>query len=62
MNAQSWLPLFFLVLAAIFGLLTVREHWRGRPSLSPAGRTWRRTAIVFGTIGIFLFWYYRSRI
>jgi hypothetical protein len=44
----------FALLSLIFGALALRDYLRQGRSLSPAGRTWLRVAVIFGVVALWL--------
>ena len=57
MLTQHWVASLFLLIAAVFGLLVLRNR-RG-PARNPvAARAWLRTALIFLLISAFL-WFWR---
>ncbi|HEY5909321.1 MAG TPA: hypothetical protein VJA21_01820 [Verrucomicrobiae bacterium] len=54
MRITSLIGLFFLVLAAVFGLAARADYRRSHSRWSPAGITHRRIAVIFGIVGLSL--------
>jgi hypothetical protein len=44
----------FAILSLIFGTLALRDYLKHGRSLSPAGRTWLRVAVIFGVVALWL--------
>ena len=53
------LDIIFSLVAAVFAGFAIREHLRDRENLSVSGRTWRRIAVIFFLISLYLFYIHR---
>ena len=53
------LDIVFFILAVVFAGFAFREHRRDREKLSVSGRTWRRIAVIFLAISLYLFYIHR---
>lgn len=55
MSAQAWIGSFFALLAIVYGGLASRAVWGGHRRTNPARRTYRRIAVIFALVSLFLF-------
>jgi hypothetical protein len=53
------LDIVFFVLAVVFAGFTIREYRRDKENLSASGRTWRRIAVIFFLMSLYLFYIHR---
>ena len=53
------LDIIFFIVAAVFAGFAFREHRRDREKLSASGKAWRRIAIIFFLMSLYLFYLHR---
>ena len=53
------LDIIFFIVSAVFAGFAYREHRRDPEKLSASGKTWRRIAIIFLLVSLYLFYIHR---